>query len=308
MFVNYKDSNSIFLQGGGFSGLFSGSNLLTATPLLISGGGGAAGVFSMGGPGGFGLQNILEPVIEYRFVSAISDTIQYTQLQISSIIDIFNTVSTSNISQAFDNNLSTYWNPITRLTYNQIQGFNGIVINSQENVSVISKIRFYGQNNNLPRGFIVYNSQNKVNMLYSNTSILPSDYNLQLSYPVYDIIIPQIVRVPLSQNAWIIGGVNNTSTNSLQYSLDGTLWVPTNNSFLSDVTSVNYIPRISLWIATGSSILSSSDGINWSQIFNNGSIFTSLITDNTLIIAGTNTGELYTSLNGLSWTLSSTRF
>jgi hypothetical protein len=308
IFVNYKDNNSIFLQGGGFSGIFSGSNLLSATPLLIVGGGGAAGVFSMGGPGGFGFADILEPTIEYRFITAICDTIQYTQLQVSSIIDIFNSVSTSNISYAFDSNLSSYWNPITTLTYNQTPGFNAIVINSQDDLSALSKIRFYGQSNNLPTGFIVYNSRNKINMLYSNTSILPSDYKFYLSYPIYDITIPQITQSFLSQNAWIIGGVGNTPANSLQYSLDGSIWVPTNNSILTSVTSINYLPNINLWIATGSSILSSSDGINWSQIFNNGSIFTSFVTNGSLLIVGTDTGTLYTSIDGISWILSSTKF
>jgi len=303
--ANYTDNNSIFLQGGGFSGLFSGSNVLTATPLLIVGGGGAAGVFSMGGPGGFGLQNILEPIIQYNFVSVVCDTIQYTKIPILSVED---STTSLNISQVFDNNLSTYWSQATRHMYDQTPEFNSFVIRSSIDLSVLSKIRYYGQGTQMPTGFIVYNNQNKLNMLYSNTSILPSDYKIQSTYQVYDIIIPQLIRNTISENAWIIGGVNNTSSNSLQYSLDGSLWVPTHNSILSNVNSVNYISYLNIWLATGSSIIQSSDGINWSEIFNNGSIFTSLVTNNSLLIAGTNTGKLYTSLDGIAWILSSTSF
>lgn len=310
---NYTDNNSIFLQGGGFSGIFSGSNIVTATPLLIVGGGGAAGMDSIGGPGGFGVQNIIEPILQYKFVDVISDIVQYTQEPISSIVDIFNTVSTSDISKIFDTDISTYWNPTTTLMYDQTPGFNAIVIYSPNNLSAITKIRYYGQpdGNGLPTGFSIYNSQNKLNLLYSNTSILPSEYKVQsynnILYKVYDIIIPEFINLPLSQNAWIIGGVNNTSNNSLQYSLDGNLWIPTQNSLLN-ITSVMYVTHLNTWFATGSSIIKSVDGIHWSESFNNGSTFTSFIANDEYLIAGTDTGALYTSTNGTDWLLSSEVF
>lgn len=294
VFGNYVDNDSIFLQGGGFSGIFSGSNLLTATPLLIVGGGGAAGTNTLGGPGGFTLETIVNPTItQYNFIDSVCDTIKYNPISIISVKDVFNG---SNITSIYDGNLQTFWKPIDNIDYNKVA--NGIIIKTQD-ISLLTKIRYYCQSNN-PTGFIVYNDSTKASLIYSNTSILSSDYIPIISgsntYNVYDIIIPTITTSSDSPDGWIVGGTN------IQYSINGKNWSPVTNSLLMNTSSIQYVTVLNRWFATGSSIISSADGLNWTISFNPGDIFTSFSSYGITLVAGTNTGKIYTSINGFTWT------
>lgn len=80
-------TDNIHTQGGGFTGLFLGSNLMTATPLIIVGGGGAGGAYTMGGPGGFGVTPIPFPVDKFSFSRAELTTLVYDDINVSSAFD-----------------------------------------------------------------------------------------------------------------------------------------------------------------------------------------------------------------------------
>jgi len=293
---NYVDNNSIFLQGGGFSGLFSGSNLLTATPLLIVGGGGAGGAYTIGGPGGFGIDSSTPPSMYYNFTNSICNTIQYTNFNITSIY-----YNGSDIPSLYDNNIENSWRPFNIINYYQMSPTASILINTSDTIVNLTKLRYYGPpigSENIPSGFIIYTNRDKSHILYSNIDVNPEDY-LNINdgtnmYNVYDMIIPAFTLTNYSGNALIAGG------NGIQYSINGINWAPVNSGF-SNITSIQYVNRLNTWYATSSSsIISSSDGINWQICFSSGSTFTSLVSG-TILIAGTNTGDIYTSQDGISW-------
>lgn len=83
-------SNNIHIQGGGFTGIFLNSNLETALPLIIVGGGGAGGAYTMGGPGGFGITPIPLPIETYPLSNIVLNTFLYPKLSIASIYDLGN--------------------------------------------------------------------------------------------------------------------------------------------------------------------------------------------------------------------------
>jgi hypothetical protein len=80
-------TNNIHTQGGGFTGLFLGSNLTSALPLIIVGGGGAGGAYTMGGPGGFGVTPIPLPVERFFLSNVDLTTLIYDEITITSAID-----------------------------------------------------------------------------------------------------------------------------------------------------------------------------------------------------------------------------
>ena len=80
-------TNNIHIQGGGFTGIFLGSNLTTALPLIIVGGGGAGGGYSMGGPGGFGVSPIPLAIDKFPFSNVSLTTLLFDKISIASAID-----------------------------------------------------------------------------------------------------------------------------------------------------------------------------------------------------------------------------
>jgi len=320
---NLISKNSLGLQGGGFSGIFTGPNLLTAKPLLIVGGGGAAGAYDLGGPGGFGV--IPEPydISYYSFSDATFHGKFYSSITVSTIQDL--NVDGTNLENLIDGDLTTFWNPAIPARLNPsnfLPTLNTYQLNLtfQSPLEKISKIRVYGPPqgdiSGLPTGIIVYASKNRSEILYSNTSIVPADFQIldNGSYlqQVFDII-PQSQPSTTSYtgSAWMVGGTNTLAQNSIQYSLDGYTWVPTSNSLLRFVTSVLYVPLFAKWFATGASILgspiiSSVDGINWVECnidgFANNSITSMAFGSNTIVL-GSNTGNLFYSTDGLNFSL-----
>lgn len=324
---NFIDQNSISLQGGGFSGIFSGSNLQTATPLLIVGGGGAAGSFDNGGPGGFGIPPSPLTISIYPFSSARLNSLFYNKVPISTIRDVFGNpvLNGSNIQYAVDNNFLTYWDPVIPAklnpgNYNSTPNTYGISLEFANNLSGFSKLRYYGppQSNteNLPTGILIYNDVNKSQLLYSNTSIRPKDFQLidngQFIQQIFDILpFRQPVARTINTNTWLVAGQNTTPQTSIQYSLDGFTWVPTNNLILSNVTSIHYVaPK---WYASGSKIIESPNGIDWTPCTVNSTsgIFTTLIHGiigtTTILIAGTDNGSIF-KFNGTTWIFVDTIF
>jgi hypothetical protein len=318
---NFIDNDSISLQGGGFSGIFSGSNLRTATPLLIVGGGGAGGAADLGGPGGFGISPTPLNKIQYPFNNAIFNGRFYSRLAVSRIDDIFKTnyLNASVVQNAADNNILNYWNPVIPAVLNPqnyipTPNTYGVSLRFANNLTSLSKIRYYGppQSNltNIPTGFIVYNDLNKTQILYSNTSIQPDDFQiidngifLQQIFEIFPDKQP--LATTINTNASLLVGNSITSQNSIQYSLDGITWVPTNNPSLTVVTSIQYVAPLSKWFATGTNIIQSSDGMNWTDCTVNnftGIIFTSIIFASNIIVAGADNGSMYTSLDGNVWT------
>lgn len=302
---NIIDKNSIALQGGGFSGIFTGSNLDYATPLLIVGGGGAAGSYSMGGPGGIGIVINSLPVIQYPFSSVTDMTVEYNKLNITSILDI-NGV-----------NIGSFWNPVgipymNPRNYNPVPNTYSLTINFASNAIPLQKLRFYGSANSnyLPTGFVVYSNQNKTQILYSNTNIQLTDYQMfnngSLNQLVYDIFPrSSIINSPLSTNGWIVVGSNTTTNNSIQYSIDAINWVPVTTGVSGSVTSVLYASTFSKWYATSSSgILISLDGINWASI--QSGQYTAIAIGESInsIVVGDTSGNLWSSADGLSFNIS----
>jgi hypothetical protein len=316
----FMSDDSITAQGGGFSGIFSGSNIATATPLLIVGGGGAAGTNDFGGPGGFGLVSQTFSTSTYRFSTITFNGNFYDKLSIQSISDVLNNsfLSGSNVTYAADNNLTTFWNPVIPSKMNPFNYYPtpntyGVSLNFSMAISALSKIRFYGpptgNTSNLVTGITIYNDINKRQILFSNTSILSTDYltinNGSFLQQIYECIpIAQVSTATLAINAWLAVGTNASSQSSIQYSLDLINWVPTQNNVVTSVTSVQYVPAFSKWFASGSTIASSSNGINWSVCIVNGftgSTFTSMAFSGSTLVAGANDGSIYTSTDGITW-------
>jgi hypothetical protein len=316
----FLTNNSITAQGGGFSGIFSGSNITTATPLLIVGGGGAAGTTDFGGPGGFGLVSQTFSTMTYLFSTITFNGNFYSRLPTQSITDVFsNSVLTgSNVTNAADNNLTTFWNPVipSRMNpsnYTPTPNTYGVSLNFSTAITSLSKIRFYGppsgNTSNLVTGITVFNDINKRQILFSNTSILPTDYltinNGTFLQQIYECIpIAQLSTATIATNAWLAVGTNASSRSSIQYSLDLINWVPTQNTVVTSVRSVIYVPAFSKWFASGSTIASSSNGINWSLCTVNGftgSSFTSMAFSGSTLVAGANDGSIYTSTDGITW-------
>ena len=324
----FVNENSIYLQGGGFSGIFASPNLMTATPLLIVGGGGAAGSINLGGPGGFAATIAPQPIISFDIEDAVFSGIYYDQNTELSIQDAFtNSTSTELIT---DGDLKTFWNPVFPGKLNPTNYFPtpntyGLTLNFQAPLAKISKIRYYGppigNTRNLPTGIIVYNNQNKTQVLFSNTSIDPSEFDLvdngQFTQQIYEIIPSMVTATTLNQQGYIVGGVNSSTQNSIQYSLNGTEWIPTNNIVLETCNTVLYVPLFNKWFAVGTGvdtsapIASSTDGLTWTPCSINGFTGTSLTAMafglNTIILGGNN-GQLFFSTDGLTWNPSSSRF
>jgi len=319
----FSTVNSITAQGGGFSGIFSGSNVTSATPLLIVGGGGAAGTIDFGGPGGFGIVSPLLPTTSHFFSSITFNGKFFNKLSIESIIDVFNNpvLNNSNVNYAADNSLTTFWNPVipSRLSpsnYYPTPNTYGVSLNFSADIDQLLKIRFYGppvtNTSNLPTGITVYNDLNRTQILFSNTELKPSDYqvidNGFFLQQIYECSpIAQLSTSTLSNNAWLAVGTNEFLESSIQYSLDLIHWIPTKNTLLSSVTCIQYVQALNKWFASGSLIISSSDGINWLECTVNGFtglIFTTLAFYNSILVAGADDGSIYTSTDGLIWNFS----
>ena len=324
---NSADSDNVTLQGGGFTGIFCGSNLLTATPLLIVGGGGAAGAYTYGGPGGIGIEPAALNISSLTISSIATSAVFYKKAGIALIEDVdFNTViNGSNISNCVDSLLTSYWDPIGT-PYMNSNNFNPTVNTYRAKISYSSpisgnllKLRYYGPSfdnlYNLPTGFIIYTNEDRSQMLYSNTSISQKDYQIidngsfkQLIYEMMPITEPR--TVPNNTNAWIVGGSNITSFNQLQYSINGFNWVPivSNSSSVTNIKSVQYISSFSSWYAAGlGGIIKSTDGLSWSGSLTTVSTITSIAVGPTLTVASVENGDSYTTTDGLVWTINPTK-
>ena len=324
---NFTNGNSIGLQGGGFSGLFTGSNLLTATPLLIVGGGGAAGAVDLGGPGGFGIATPLMPLQNYHFSTATFEGRFYNPLVISTISDVYNNpvLNGSSVTNTIDTNLNNFWSPsfpakVNPQNYIPSPNTYGVNLEFSRIPTSISKIRYYGpppsNTVNLPTGFLLYNDMNKTQLLYSNTSIQRTEFqtinngtSLQQIFEFNPTA--QVIPSTISTLAWLVAGTNLTSQTSIQYSLNNSLWVPTRNSLLSTITSIQYISHFSKWYASGQTILESVDAMQWSpsQVTGfNGTLFTTIAFGLEKLVAGGNDGSIFVSTDGRTWTYTGTKF
>jgi len=321
------DSDNVTLQGGGFTGIFTGSNLLTATPLLIVGGGGAAGAYTYGGPGGIGIQPALLNISSFTISSITTNALFYKQVGIARIqdLDSNSVIDGSNISNCADSLLTSYWDPIAT-PYMNSNNFNPTVNTYRASLTYTSptsgnllKLRYYGPSfdniYNLPTGFIIYTNEDRSQMLFSNTSIAQKDYQIidngsfkQLIYEIVPTTQPR--TLPNNTNAWIVGGSNITSTNELQYSINGFNWVPivSSPSSVRNIKSVQYISSFSSWYAAGlGGIIKSTDGLSWTPSVTAVSTFTSIAVGPTITVASVENGDSYTTTDGLTWTINPTK-
>jgi len=229
----------------------------------------------------------------------------------------------------------------------QIWQFN---VQFSSNVSSISKLRVFSvypwsANYLHPMGFVVYNSKDRSQLLYSNTTtwdytgatgttlLYNRFYAADPSQPqvVYDLPITDIIRnTPNVTSGWVTCGVNIDQFDTLQYSLDGSNWTPIRSQTgpgtpLLSTTSVVYsgIPTNSPhWYACGlSTIIRSSNGVDWSSsnitvgtpsAFT-GSLNSLVVGSNYMLAAGSNSilGNVSTILrttNGTSWSYTNGAF
>ena len=222
----------------------------------------------------------------------------------------------------------------------QVWQFN---VQLSSNVSSISKLRVltvfpWSANAFHPNGFVVYNSKDRSQVLYSNTSnwdftgatgttllfngfYAPDPSNPQVAYDLP--ITETISNVPNVTSGWVACGVNIDQFDTLQYSLDRSNWTPIRSQTgpgtpLLSTTSVVYsgIPTNSPhWYACGlSTIIRSSNGVDWSSsniTVGTPNAFTGLLNSlvvgsNYMLAAGSNSiiGNVSTILrttNGTSW-------
>ena len=289
----YKDPDlgNVYYEtrGGGFTGLFTNSNLSdpNTLPLIVVGGGGGGGnaLSNLGGPGGFGrLLQLLPDTLMYfssaTFTGTYSPTIPFTGIQ---DIDFNYSDPGGPISNVIDGNLTTFWNP-TATPYMKPGNFNPtpntyrVNMNFGSNVSTITRLRLYltnqGDLSRIPTGIVAYNNSNKSQLLFSNTNIQTSNMQIINNQYTYDITSLSTIRnTTINSNAWIVSGLaGDYVENMIQYSLDGSNWaratsvgpsLPGNNA-----TSVLYVESLASWFACGSGSgvnYGSSSGLNWSS-------------------------------------------
>lgn len=206
-------TDNITIQGGGFTGIFLDSNLATAQPLLIVGGGGAGGAYTLGGPGGFGVDPVPLPIQTFAFSEANLNTQLYTKIPISNVIDTNSLYMSPDFGGAWTNpainelsniyNISQLqvpylpqhppyqfaqigWNlngpiiPILRnpngSNLNWAANLYSFSVNFDSEQSFISKFKYWAtlNTNNLPSGVIVYSDRDKQKIHYSNTELVVS--------------------------------------------------------------------------------------------------------------------------------------
>lgn len=290
-------TDDILPQGGGFSGLFLGSNILTAIPLLIVGGGGAGGAYSLGGPGGFGLPAAsFTPSSFYQFSSVTINTTVSLQVPFSNVqdIDSLSFFGASPVTTIIDGNLGTTWNPTGSpflQPYNLFSPTNQtyrVNLQFSSNVSSISRLRYYGPNQgdaaHPPTGFVVYNNQLKTQVLFSNTAISYGNYSalsngtfgttsqLYLDMPITSVISNTTVVTA----GYVMTGAAIALSNVIQYSIDGSNWLPANtNGFRFNPVNASYAGiglavkyGNGIWLAGGygQSLSLTGVGVTWSSI------------------------------------------
>lgn len=314
---NSSGLDGLALQGGGFTGLFTHSNLLTAQPLLIVGGGGAAGGYHFGGPGGIGL---LPPALSTLGVSISSirtSAIYYSKPSGITLSDLdFNTVYNRNtIGNAADGSLTTFWDPLVPpfmnpVNYSPTANTYRVNVNYSQANSGPLKIRYYGPSfddvMHLPTGFVVYGNENKLELLYSNTSLKTSDFqviqNGIFTQWIYEMTPMSTLRTtPSTLSSWIVGGTNS-GINQLQYSVNGFNWTPvlTNTSAVTSVQSIQYVDFLNIWYATGTGgFMRSTDGLNWSLALSTTAPVVSLAFGLTVCVALGSDGSVYTTTDGI---------
>ena len=290
-------TDDILPQGGGFSGLFLGSNILTAIPLLIVGGGGAGGAYSLGGPGGFGLPAAsFTPSSFYQFSSVTINTTVSLQIPFSNVQDIDSLAffSGSPVTTIIDGNLGTTWNPTGSpflQPYNLFSPTNQtyrVNLQFSSNVSSISRLRYYGPNQgdaaHPPTGIVIYNNQLKTQVLFSNTAIGYGNYSalnngtfgttsqLYLDMPFTSVIQNTTVVTA----GYVMTGAAIAASNVIQYSIDGSNWLPANtNGYRFNPVNASYAGiglavkyGNGIWLAGGYGQTLSLTGVGatWSSI------------------------------------------
>lgn len=328
--INYGNGgarSSFYGQGGGFTGIFIGSNLTTAIPLVVVGGGGAGGR-NLGGPGGFGQDPSVQPIISSLFKSVVLTASNSPQITIASACNYDSPPQTPyglqypppfSINNSFDRNFTTnYTSPV--LPYNAYYQFNptlgpydttgnNIAFNTNmftytfsSNVSTISKIRYIGIFNGTryPQYMKVYGDMNmseqlNTKSLYLTDEIIYTNYGTSenpITCGVLDIPITSVKNnATVQSSGWVVCGQGSSPYNTLQYSLDGSNWTnirSQTNDPLSNASAVIYAEPYNAWFACGSNkVITSTDGLNWTACTVTGFTGTTL---NTLVYNGaTNT-------------------
>ena len=275
-------TSSFYGQGGGFTGIFLGSNLTTALPLVVVGGGGAGGR-NLGGPGGFGQDPPIQPIISSMFNSVVLTASNSPRIPFVSAYNFDNPPDTPygqgytpncNTNLMFDNDFTTTYYTAYAYPYNSFFQFNPTIapfdgtgnpvplnINMfnysfGSNVSTLSKMRFIGIYNGsrYPQYIKVYNDMNMTQQLNTKTLYISDEIvytnfgslNNPIICGVLDIPITSVKNnTTLQQSGWVVCGQGSSPYNALQYSLDGSNWVNIRSqatTSLSNMSAVIYVP------------------------------------------------------------------
>jgi len=274
--------SSTYAQGGGFSGIFLGSNLASALPLVVVGGGGAGGE-NLGGPGGFGRDPPIQPVISSMFRSVVLTASNFPIIPFVSARNYDNSPETPYLNFPFntttppgnmiDGNYETVYATSTKLYYSYYN-FNPIIapiesggqlwamnadlftLNFASNVSTLSKLRIIGpfNPNVYPQYVKVFNDMDKSQQLngsslYPGSAVTFTDFGTSGAPNILGVLDIPITNVrsntTLQRSGWIACGQGTSLSNALQYSLDGTNWANIRSQTgvsLSNVTAVVYAP------------------------------------------------------------------
>ena len=283
--INYGNGgarSSFNGQGGGFTGIFLGSNLATALPLVVVGGGGAGGR-NLGGPGGFGQDPPVQPLFSSMFTSVVLTASNSPQIPFVSAYNFDNPPDTPygqaytpncNTNLMFDNDFTTSYFTAYGYPYNSFVQFNPTIapfdgggnpvpmnINMftysfGSNVSTISRMKFIGVYNGsrYPQYIKVFNDMNmsqqlNTKTLYTSDEIVYTNFGT-LGNPItcgfLDIPITSVKNnTTLQQSGWVVCGQGSSPYNCLQYSLDGSNWVNIRSqatTSLSNLSAVIYAP------------------------------------------------------------------
>lgn len=264
------------IQGGGFTGLFADSNM--TRPLVIVGGGGGAGTYTLGGPGGFAplpstLGAIQYPVLHVSCTSAIYNFGTFSGVapceQYIGYIDPI-VGNQRNPNNLIDQNYTTAYGPqintaITLAPWSLVPTAFTFKVDFyfNSNVSTLNGLRLYGEINNtslFPSTVDVYTSLDRRQRLYSKAITADMIQYTTTDQPYIDLVGFSTIAMssPSTMYSYIATGSNlnltdpSNSGGLAQFSLDGRVWISSllgTSSMTRNITAITCSNDI--WLAGG---------------------------------------------------------
>lgn len=281
-------TDNIHIQGGGFTGIFLGSTLTSALPLIIVGGGGAGGAYTMGGPGGFGVTPISLPINIFPFSNVDLTTRLYPQISISGVLDWSSLypLPYSSPIRGLDfsqNPLDITYDPAVSLSYltdtNTSTFYNpkkGPLQQGQFFYCLNGPIAITGYDPINPIGFDVFQFSLNFNSnisSFSKVRIVGSyagDASLPIGFTIYND--KNKAQILYSNSTWDPTGNNGTEllSNTFYYNRPDLIQVAYNLPITQDIINTPLVT--SGWVTCGVNLSQydtlqySLDGSNWANI------------------------------------------